>query len=150
MPCSFSLMVNRPVSVLIWSGIFGFYFFLVLIRSGIYCWIFLIIRNILEELFLLFSIPFRRFSNFCSSSYFIFRWIVFMISFRSIRRLFFVVLSVAFSIFSLISCCCLDSRAISSFTWKRCFDFFPRTVSAVSFIAWAISPLVITDVWQAA
>ena len=64
---------------------------------------------------------------------------LFMTSLRSLRRLFFVVLLVIFSIFSRISCCCLDGRAISSFTWKRCFGFFPRTVSAVSFIAWAIS-----------
>ena len=83
-------------------------------------------------------ISFRRFSNFCLSSSFIFWWIVFMISFWSFWRLFFVVLSVTFLIFSLISGCCLDSRVISSFTWKRCCGFFPRTVSAVSFIAWAI------------
>ena len=62
-----------------------------------------------------------------------------MISLRYFLRLFFVVLSVTLSIFSLICCCCLDSRAISSFTWKRYFGFFPRTVSAVSFVAWAIS-----------
>ena len=63
---------------------------------------------------------------------------LFMTSLRSLRRVFFVVLLVTFLIFSRISCCCLDGRAISSFTWKRCFGFFPRTVSAVSFIAWAI------------
>ena len=50
-----------------------------------------------------------------------------------------MVLSVIFSIFSLISCCGLDSQVISSFTWKQCFGFFPRTTSAVLFIAWVIS-----------
>ena len=115
--CSFLLMVNPPVSVLIRSGIFGFW-----------RWISFITRNILQESFLLFSISLRQFSNFCSSSFFIFRWIVFMISLRSLRRLFFVVLLVTFSIFSLISCCCLDSRAISSSTWKRCFGFFPMKI----------------------
>ena len=59
-----------------------------------------------------------------------------MISLRSFLRLFFVLLSVTFLILILISCCCSDSWAISSFTWKRCFGFSPRTVSAVSFIAW--------------
>ena len=51
--CSFSLMVNPPVSVLIRSTIFGF-------RR----WISFITRNIVEESFSLFSISFRWFSNF--------------------------------------------------------------------------------------
>ena len=126
--CSFSLMVNPPVSILIMSRIFDYW-----------RWISFITRSILEESFLLFSVSFRRLSNSCLSSSFIFWWIVFMILFRSFWRLFFEVLTVTFSIFSLISWFRLDSRGISSFTWKRCFGFFPRTVSIVSFIAWAIS-----------
>ena len=111
---------------------------LVLIRSsifGFWHWISFITLNILEKLLLLFSISLKRFSNFCSSSFFMFRSIVLMISLRSLRRLLFVVLLVTFSIFSLIFCHCLHNRAISSFTWKRCFGFFPRMVSAVLFIA---------------
>ena len=115
---------------------------LVLIRSsifGFWHWISFITLNILEKLLLLFSISLKRFSNFYSSSFFMFRSIVLMISLRSLRRLLFVVLLVTFSIFSLIFCHCLHNRVISSFTWKRCFGFFPRMVSAVLFIAWAIS-----------
>ena len=134
---SFSLMVNSPASVLIKSGIFCF-FKLNFFYFPKHPWrIILTVFNFLQTFF-----------------HFLFVWlfhlsIIFMISLRSFRRLFFVVLSVTFSIFSLISCCHLDSRAISSFTWKRCFGFFPRSVSAVAYCLGDIFPLVITDVWQA-
>ena len=111
---------NPLVSMLITSGIFGFW-----------RWISFITRNILEESFLLLSVSFRRFSSFCSFNSLIFRWIVFMISLQFIGRHF------RFSV-SFLDVVWIAER-FHHLHGEWCIGFFPRTVSAVSFIAWAVS-----------